>query len=113
MLDQNYGGMHEAFLNYWIALSKHGFPVLPVVRNEYVVENKLREAGTSSIEIINNRIGFYDPFAIGQIGETLDIFRSLSLAPYRTGIRLLRHFVCEGRLESQLRRWPLRAVTSQ
>ena len=49
MLDQNYGGMQQAFLNYSIELSKRGFPVLPVVRNESVVENKLREAGISSI----------------------------------------------------------------
>ena len=51
MLDQNYSGMQQAFLNYSIELSKRGFPVLPVVRNESVVENKLREAGISSIAI--------------------------------------------------------------
>ena len=39
MLDQNYGGMQQAFLNYSIELSKRGFPVLPVIRNESVVEN--------------------------------------------------------------------------
>ena len=66
MFDQNYGGMQQAFLNYSIELSKRGFPVLPVVRNESVVENKLREAGISSIAIINNRIGLHDPFAIQQ-----------------------------------------------
>ena len=58
MLDQNYGSIQQDFLNYSIELSKHGFPVLPVVRNESVVENKLREVGKSSIAIINNRLGF-------------------------------------------------------
>ena len=74
MLDQKYGGLQQDFLNYSIELSKRGFPVLPVVRNESVVENKLREAGISSIAIINNRFGFQDPFAIRQIGEALDEF---------------------------------------
>ena len=74
MLDQNYGGIQQDFLNYSIELSKHGFPVLCVIRNESVVEKKLREAGISSIAIINNRFGFHDPFAIRQIGETLDEF---------------------------------------
>ena len=79
MLDQNYGGMQQAFLNYSIELSRRGFPVLPVVRNESVVEIKLRKAGISSIAVINNRFGFYDPFAIRQIGEALDEFFSKSL----------------------------------
>ena len=95
MLDQNYGGMQQAFLNYSIELSKRGFPVLPVVRNKSVVENKLREAEKSSIVIINNRFGFHDPFAIRQIGEALDEFFSNSPAPYRTVFRVPRHFVCE------------------
>ena len=72
MLDQNYGGMQQAFLNYSIELSKRGFPVLPVVRNESVVEKKLREAGISSIAIINNRFGFLDPVPIRQIGEVIE-----------------------------------------
>ena len=76
MLDQNYGGMQQVFLNYSIELSKRGLPALPVVRNESVVENKLREAGISSIAVINNRFGFHDPFAICQIGEALDEFFS-------------------------------------
>ena len=81
MLDQNYGGMQQAFLNYSIELSKRGFPVLCVIRNESVVENKLREAGISSIAVINNRFGFHDPFAIRQIGEALDEFNSPSQQP--------------------------------
>ena len=56
MLDQNYGGIQQDFLNYSTELSKRGFPVLPVVRNESVVEEKLREAGISSIAIINKSI---------------------------------------------------------
>ena len=64
MLDQNYGGIQQDFLNYSIELSKRGFPVLPVVQNESFVEKKLREVGISSIAIINNRFGIHDPFAI-------------------------------------------------
>ena len=72
MLDQNYGGMQQAFLNYSIELSKRGLTVLPVIREESAVENKLRETGISSLAIINNRFGFHDPFAIRQIDEVLD-----------------------------------------
>ena len=61
MLDQNYGGMQQDFLNYSIELSKRGFPVLPVVRNESVVENKLREAGISSIADHQQSIWFSRP----------------------------------------------------
>ena len=81
MLGQNYGGMQQAFLNYSIELSKRGFPVLSVVQNDSVVENKLRKAGISSIAIINNRFGFHDPFAIRQIGGALDEFNSPSQQP--------------------------------
>ena len=95
MLDQNYGGMQQDFLNYSIELSKRGFPVLPVVRNESVVKDKLREAGISSIAVINNRFGFHDPFAIRQIGGALDEFFHLSPAPYRTVFWIPRHIVCE------------------
>ena len=76
MLNQNYGGIQQDFLNYSIELSKRGFPILCVIRNKSFVENKLREAGISSIAIINNRIGFHDSFAIRQIGEALDEFFS-------------------------------------
>ena len=62
MLDQNYGGIQQDFLNYSIELSKRGFSVLPVIRNKSAVENKLRKAEMSSIAIINNRFGFHDPF---------------------------------------------------
>ena len=72
MLDQNYGGIQQDFLNYSIELSKRGFPVLCVIRNKSFVENKLREAGISSITIINNRIGFHDPVAIRQIVEVIE-----------------------------------------
>ena len=94
-MDQNYGGMQQAFLNYSIELSKHGFPVLCVIRNESVVENKLREVGISSIAVINNRFGFHDPFAIRQIDEAPKRFLTLSPAPNRTVFRVPRHFVCE------------------
>ena len=43
MLDQNYGGMQQAFLNYSIELSRRDFPVLCVIRNESVVEEKWDE----------------------------------------------------------------------
>ncbi len=76
VLDQNYGGMQQTFLNYSIEPSKRSFPVLPVVRNESVAVKKLRKVGISSIATINNRFGFHDPFAIRQIGEALDEFFS-------------------------------------
>ena len=76
MLDQNYGGIQQNFLDHSIELSKRGFPVLCVIRNKSFVENKLRKVGISSIAIINNRFGFHDPFAIRQIGKALDEFFS-------------------------------------
>ena len=104
MLDQNYGGMQQAFLNYSIELSKRGFPVLPVVRNESVVEIKLREAGISSIAVINNRIGFHDPFAIRQIGEALDEFFHCP-PPHIVQSFGSRATLFASKLKSQVRRW--------
>ena len=106
MLDQNYGGMQQAFLNYSIELSKRGFLVLCVIRNESVVENKLREAGISSIAIINNRFGFHDPFAIRQIGKALDEFFSYP-PPHIVQSFGSRATLFASKLKSQTRRWPL------
>ena len=106
MLDQNYGGMQQAFLNYSIELSKRGFPVLCVIRNESFVENKLREAGISSIAIINNRFGFHDPFAIRQIGEALDEFFHCP-PPHIVQSFGSRATLFASRLKSQVQRWPL------
>ena len=60
--------------HFSIELSKRGFPVLCVIRNESAVENILRKVGKLSIAVTNNRFGFHDPFAIRQIGEALDEF---------------------------------------
>ena len=104
MSDQNYGGMQQAFLNYSIELLKLGIPILCVIRNESVVENKLREAGISSIAVINDRFGFHDPFAIRQIGEALDEF--FHCPP----LHIVQSFgsratLFANRLKSQVRRW--------
>ena len=106
MLDQNYGGIQQDFLNYSIELSKRGFPVLCVIRNESFVEKKLREAGISSIAIINNRFGFHDPFAIRQIGEALDEFFHCP-PPHIVQSYGSRATLFASRLKSQARRWPL------
>ena len=106
MLDQNYGGMQQDFLNYSIELSKRGFPVLCVIRNESFVEKKLREAGISSIAIINNRFGFHDPFAIRQIGEALDGFFH-GPPPHIVHSFGSRATLFASKLKSQTRRWPL------
>ena len=106
MLDQNYGGIQQNFLDHSIELSNRGFPVLCVIRNKSFVENKLREAGISSIAIINNRIGFHDPFAIRQIGKALDEFF------HDPPPRIIHSFgsratLFASKLKSQARRWPL------
>ena len=106
MLDQNYGGIQQDFLNYSIELSKRNFPVLCVIRNKSFVENKLRKAGISSIAIINNRFGFYDPFAIRQIGEALDEFFHYP-PPHIVHSFGSRATLFASRLKSQARRWPL------
>ena len=97
---------NRPFLNYSIELSKRGFPVLPVVRNESVVEIKLREAGISSIAVINNRFGFYDPFAIRQIGDALDEFFHFP-PPHIVQSFGSRATLFASKLKSQVRRWPL------
>ena len=104
MLDQNYGGMQQAFLNYSIELLKLGIPILCVIRNESVVENKLRETGISSIAIINKRFGFHDPFAIRQIGEALDEFFHYP-PPHIVHSFGFRATLFANRLKSQVRRW--------
>ena len=106
MLDQNYGGIQQDFLNYSIELSKRGFPVLCVIRNESFVEKKLRKGGISSIAIINNRIGFHDPFAIRQIGKALDEFFHCP-PPHIVQSFGSRATLFASRLKSQARRWPL------
>ena len=106
MLDQKYGGMQQAFLNYSIELSKRGFPVLCVIRNESFVEKILRKAGISSIAIINNRFGFHDPFAIRQIGEALDEFFHCP-PPHIVQSFGSRATSFASKLKSQVRRWPL------
>ena len=106
MLDQKYGGMQQAFLNYSIELSKRGFPVLCVIRNESFVENKLRKAGISSIAIINNRFGFHDPFAIRQFGEALDEFFHCP-PPHIVQSFGFHATLFASRHKSQIRRWPL------
>ena len=106
MLDQNYGGIQQDFLDHSIELSKRGFPVLCVIRNESVVENKLREVGISSIAVINNRFGFHDQFAIRQIGEVLDEFFSYP-PPHIVQTFGSRATLFASKLKSQVRRWPL------
>ena len=106
MLDQNYGGIQQNFLDHSIELSKRGFPVLCVIRNKSFVENKLRKVGISSIAIINNRFGFHDPFAIRQIGEALDEFFSYP-PPHIVQSFGSRATLFASRLKSQVRRWPL------
>ena len=106
MLDQNYGGIQQNFLDHSIELSNRGFPVLCVIRNKSFIENKLREAGISSIAIINNRIGFHDPFAIRQIGKALDEFFH-DPPPHIVQSFGSRATLFASRLKSQARRWPL------
>ena len=106
MLDQNYGGIQQAFLNYSIELSKRGFPVLCVIRNESVVEKKLRKAGISSIAAINNRFGIHDPFAIRHIGEALDDFFHYP-PPHIVQSFGARATLFASKLSSQTRRWSL------
>ena len=106
MLDQNYGGIQQDFQNYSIELSKRGFPVLCVIRNESFVEEKLRKAGITSIAIINNRFGFYDPIAIRQIGEALDEFFHYP-PPHIVQPFGSRATLFASRLKSQAQRWPL------
>ena len=106
MLDQNYGGIQQNFLDHSIELSNRGFPVLCVIRNKSFVESKLREAGISSIAIINNRIGFHDPFAIRQIGKALDEFFH-DPPPHIVQSFGSRATLFASRLKSQARRWPL------
>ena len=112
MLDQNYGGIQQDFLNYSIELSKRGFPVLCVIRNKSFVENKLREAGISSIAIINNRFGFYDPFAIRQIGEALDEFFHCP-PPHIVQSFGSRATLFASKLKSQVRRWQFAGSDSE
>ena len=112
MLDQNYGGIQQDFLDHSIELSKRGFPILCVIRNESVVENKLREVGISSIAVINNRFGFHDPFAIRQIGEVLDEFFSYP-APHIVQSFGSRATLFASKLKSQVRHWQFAGSDSE
>ena len=71
MLDKNYGGMQNAFVNYSIELEKRGYSVLSIMREEALAEDMLLENNYSSIVKVKNRFGFYDAFAIRKITDQL------------------------------------------
>ena len=74
MLDKNYGGMQNAFVNYSIELDKRGFSVLAIMRDGALAENLLLENNFSSFVKVKNRFGFHDVFAIRWITRQMDRF---------------------------------------
>ncbi len=74
MLDQNFGGMQKAFLNYSIELSNRGLKVLSIARKGAAVEKLLAEHGIASAAILNNRFGFQDILAIQELAKKLSSF---------------------------------------
>ena len=91
MLDPNYGGVQRYFADLCLELAGRGHSVLSIIRKNSVVESELSSVDNIEVAIVNNRFGWYDPFATNQIQIALNRFQPdiveahLSRAAFLTG----------------------------
>ena len=91
MLDPNYGGAQRYFADLCLELAGRGHSVLSIIRKNSVVESELISVDNIEVAIVNNRFGWYDPFAVNQIQIALNRFQPdiveahLSRAAFLTG----------------------------
>ena len=91
MLDPNYGGAQRYFADLCLELAGRGHSVLSIIRKNSVVEPELIPVDNIEVAIVNNRFGWYDPFAVNQIQIALNRFQPdiveahLSRAAFLTG----------------------------
>ena len=75
MLDPNYGGAQRYFADLCLELAGRGHSVLSIIRKNSVVESELISVDNIEVAIVNNRFGWYDPFATNQIQIALNRFQ--------------------------------------
>ncbi len=105
MLDPNYGGAQRYFADLCLELACRGHSVLSVIRNNSVVESELISVNNIEVVVINNRFGWYDPFAANQIKMAFDRFQ-----PNIVEAHLARAAFLAGKTKPA-GKWPLLAKT--
>ena len=105
MLDPNYGGAQRYFADLCLELARRGHSVLSVIRNNSVVKSELISVNNIEVVVINNRFGWYDPFAANQIKMAFDRFQ-----PNIVEAHLARAAFLAGKTKSA-GKWPLIAKT--
>lgn len=75
MLDPNYGGAQRYFADLCLELAGRGHSVLSIIRKNSVLESELLSMDNIEVAVINNRFGWYDPFATNQIQIALNRFQ--------------------------------------
>ena len=91
MLDPNYGGAQRYFADLCLELAARGHSVLSIIRKNSVLESELISVDNIEVAIVNNRFGWYDPFATNHIQIALNRFQPdiveahLSRAAFLTG----------------------------
>ena len=75
MLDPNYGGAQRYFADLCLELAGRGHSVLSIIRKNSVVEPELSSMENIEVAVINNRFGWYEPFATNQIQSALNWFQ--------------------------------------
>ncbi len=105
MLDPNYGGAQRYFADLCAELAGRGNSVLSIIRKNSVLESELISINNIEVAVINNRFGWYDPFATNQIEIALNWFQ-----PNIVETHLARAALLVGKTKSASK-WPLLAKT--
>ena len=105
MLDPNYGGAQRYFADLCLELACRGHSVLSIIRKNSVVESDLISMDNIEVAVINNRFGWYDPFATNQIQSALNRFQ-----PHIVETHLARAAFLTGKTKPA-GKWPLIAKT--
>ena len=105
MLDPNYGGAQRYFADVCLELAGRGHSVLSIIRKNSVLEPELSSMDNIEVAVINNRFGWYDPFAVNQIQSALNRFQ-----PNIVETHLARAAFLTGKTKPA-GKWPLIAKT--
>ena len=105
MLDPNYGGAQRYFADVCLELAGRGHSVLSIIRKNSVLEPELSSMENIEVAVINNRFGWYDPFAVNQIQSALNRFQ-----PNIVETHLARAAFLTGKTKPA-GKWPLIAKT--
>ena len=105
MLEPNYGGAQRYFADLCLELAGRGHSVLSIIRKNSVVESELISTKNITVVVVNNQLGWYDPFATNQIKIALNRFQ-----PNIVETHLARAAFLTGKIKPA-GQWPLIAKT--